>query len=264
MIGFAAAGLLAHTIYLAEQAVSASGYPLSSERDWYFVAAWILAALYLYLTAYHRDNAFGVFLLPLVLGLVGAGTWLADPTPFERRPAVLVWGMVHGTCLMLATVAVLVGFAAGLMYLFQDRRLKKKLPPLRGFRLPSLEWLQTLNSRAVGVAMLFMGVGIMAGVILNMIYTRSEGKQLDWSDPVVPATLFMFCWLVLSGGVSAFYKPVREGRKVAYLTVLTFIFLICLLAIGFLFDTDHRKLKVELEDTHTAHCPVRDQGGMSG
>ena len=258
MLGFAAAGLLAHTIFLVERAVSASGYPLSSEQDWYVVAAWVLAALYLYLTAYHRDNAFGVFLLPLVLGLVAAGAWLADPTPFTRRPALLVWGVVHGTSLMLATVAIFVGFAAGLMYLAQDRRLKKKLPPLRGLRLPSLEWLRKANSRAVGVALIFLGIGILAGVVLNMIYSRSDGTQLDWTDPVVLATLFMFCWLTISGGVSALYKPAREGRKVAFLTVLSFIFLICLLAIGFFFDTEHRKLKVE----HETSPPVLSSSAM--
>lgn len=252
MLGFAGAGLLAHTIYLAERAASASGYPLSSEQDWYMVAAWILAAFYLYLTAYHRNNAFGVFLLPLVLILVAAGTWLADPTPFERRPALFVWGVVHGISLLLATVAIFVGFAAGLMYLAQDHRLKKKLPPLRGLRLPSLEWLRTLNSRAIGIAMLLLGTGILAGVILNTIYSRSEGVQLDWTDPVVLATLLMFCWLTISGGVSALYKPSQEGRKVAYLTILSFIFLICLLTIGFFFDTEHRKLKVERESAQAA------------
>ena len=264
MIGFAAAGLLAHTIYLVERAVSASGYPLSSEQDWYVVAAWILAALYLYLTAYHRDNAFGVFLLPLVLGLVAAGAWLADPTPFERQPALLLWGVLLGTSLMLATVAILVGFAAGLMYLAQDRRLRKKLPPLRGLRLPSLEWLRKLNSRAVGIAMLLLGIGILAGIILNMIYIRSDGTKLGWTDPVVLATVLMFCWLTISGGVSALYKPAREGRKVAYLTVLSFIFLIGLLTIGFLFDTDHRKLIVEHEEAPPANQSSNEAEGEGG
>jgi len=244
MIGFGAAGLLAHTVYLAERAYSAAGYPLSSEQDWYFVAAWILASLYLYLTAYHRDNAFGVFILPLVLGLVAVGTWLADPEPFARQPAMTVWGIVHGTSLLLATVAVLVGFAAGLMYLAQDLRLRRKLPPLRGLKLPSLEWLQKTNSRSIGIAMLLLGIGILGGVVLNVIQVRSSGTRLDWSDPVVLATLVMFCWLVISGGVSALYKPVRQGRKVAYLTVLSFVLLICLLAVGYVFETQHRKLKV--------------------
>lgn len=245
MLGFAAAGLLAHTIYLYERAVSASGFPLSSEQDWYVVAAWILAALYLYLTAYYRDNAFGVFLLPLVLGLVATGAWLADPMPFTRRPAIFVWGLIHGVSLLLATVAVLVGFAAGLMYLAQDRRLKKKLPAPRGLKLPSLEWLRRTNSRAIGLAMLMLGVGILAGVILNMIYARSDNTPLRWNDPVVLGTMLMFGWLVVSGGVSALYRPVLEGRKVAYLTVLSFIFLICLLGVGFLLDTQHRMLRVD-------------------
>ncbi len=214
------------------------------------------------MTACYRNNAFGVFLLPLVLGLVAAA-WLADPTPFERRPALLVWGIVHGTSLMLATVAVLVGFAAGLMYLVQARRLKKKLPPARGFRLPSLEWLQDLNSRSVGIAMFLLGVGILAGVILNMIYTRSEGTRLDWTDPVVLATVFMFFWLAVSSGVSVFYKPARKGRKVAYLTVLSFVFLICLLTIGFFFDTEHTKLRVQ----HQVRSPAASSpipGGREG
>jgi ABC-type transport system involved in cytochrome c biogenesis permease subunit len=255
MLGFAGAGLFAHTVYLVERAISAKGYPLSSEQDWYLVGAWILAAMYLYLTAYHRDNAFGVFLLPLVLALVAAGTWLADPTPFERQPALSVWGAIHGVSLLLATVAVLVGFAAGLMYLAQDHRLKKKLPPLRGLKLPSLEWLQKANSRAVGMAMLLLGVGILAGVVLNMIYTGSDGTKLDWTDPVVLGTLLMFCWLVVSGGVSALYKPAREGRKVAYLTMLSFVFLICLLTVGFFFETKHRTLRVERhqDSSQTAH-----------
>jgi len=174
---------------------------------------------------------------------------------------------VHGTSLMLATVAVLVGFAAGLMYLAQDHRLKRKLPPLRGLRLPSLEWLQKANSRAVGVAMLLLGVGILAGVILNMIYTGSDSSQLNWTDPVVLGTMLMFCWLVISGGVSALYKPAREGRKVAYLTVLSFVFLICLLAIGFFLETEHSKLKVEPLKTSSSIPfvnPPEREGGMFG
>ena len=43
LIGFGAAGLLAHTIFLACRAASASGSPLSSMRDWYLLAAWVLA-----------------------------------------------------------------------------------------------------------------------------------------------------------------------------------------------------------------------------
>ena len=123
MLGFGAAGLLAHTIYLYERAKSVSGSPLSSEQDWYVVAAWFLAATYLYLTAYHRDNA-GVFLLPLVLGLVAAG-WLTRAV--RARPAILVWGWSTG----FPAAGRWCSWGSPVDVFAQDRRLKKKLPPLR-------------------------------------------------------------------------------------------------------------------------------------
>ena len=156
MLGFAGAGLLAHTAFLYHEAVNTTGTPLSSERDWCLVAAWVLAVVYLYLLCYHPRNSFGLFLLPLVLALIAAGRFLAEPEPFAREPASKVWGMLHGSSIVLAAVAVLVGFAAGLMYFGQAWRLKHKLPPGRGLRLPSLEWLARTNHRAIVVSVIML------------------------------------------------------------------------------------------------------------
>ena len=90
-LGFAGAGVFAHTVFLGYQATSAAGLPLSSRQDWYLIAAWVLALAYLYLAVYHPRNAFGVFVLPLVLGLVGVGALVADARPFAREPASQVW-----------------------------------------------------------------------------------------------------------------------------------------------------------------------------
>jgi ABC-type uncharacterized transport system permease subunit len=226
MLGFAGAGLLAHSAFLYYQALKTTGSVLSSERDWYLLAAWVLVVAYLYLVYYHPRAAFGLFLLPLVLGLVGAGAF-ADHTPFDQDRASKIWGIIHGTSILLATVAVLIGFAAGLMYLGQVRRLKHKLPPIRGLRLPSLEWLQRTNSRAIVVSVLMLGVGVLSGMILNRVRTAG----LSWGDPVVFATMAMFAWLLIAVVVGALYRPAREGRKVAYLTVVSFVFLVIALGV---------------------------------
>src|SRR5688500_8285016 len=77
MLGFAAAGLFAHSVYLwlRAQGSLAAGNPLSSWHDWYLLAAWMLAAVYLGLAASRPQTTVGLFMLPLVLGLVG-GAWL--------------------------------------------------------------------------------------------------------------------------------------------------------------------------------------------
>lgn len=239
MLGFAGAGLFAHTVFLVYRAADTVGSPLSSKQEWYLIAAWVLAVVYLYLTSYYPKKSFGVFILPLVLGLIGVGALLADAAPFAREPASRVWGLIHGTSVLLATVAVLIGFAAGLMYLGQAYRLKHKLPTQHGLRLPSLEWLQRVNSRAVVIAMLMLGVGILSGVILNLINYRDRANRVPWNDPFIVSTIAMFGWLLLSSMIGLLYRPAREGRKVACLTVVSFLFLVIALGVGLFVDTQH-------------------------
>lgn len=226
MLGFAGVGLLTHSAYLYHRAVGVAGSPLSSQRDWYLLAAWVLVVVYLYFVYYHPQTAFGLFLLPLALGLIATARF-ADLQPVAPQRASKAWGIIHGTSLLLATVAVLVGFAAAVMYLGQARRLKHKRPPLRGLRLPSLEWLRRTNSRAIVVAVLMSGIGVLSGIVLN----RVRGTRLPWNDRVVLSTSLMFAWLLIALVFGAFYRPARQGRKVAYLTVVSFIFLVIALGV---------------------------------
>jgi len=232
MLGFAGAGLFAHTVYLfyriaaCYEAAGSGAAPLSSTQEWCILAAWLLAVVYLYLTWYHPRVPFGLFILPLVLGLIAVAALVADPRPSAREPASKIWGLMHGISIMLATVAVLVGFAAGLMYVRQDRRLKSKAPRTSPLRLPSLERLQQINSRALVIALMMMGVGIVSGIVLIVINRGRTDRALPWTDPVVISTLLMFGWLLLSSGVGMAYRPTREGRKVAYLTLVSFVFLV--------------------------------------
>jgi ABC-type uncharacterized transport system permease subunit len=125
------------------------------------------------------------------------------------------------------------------MYLGQAYRLKHKLSPQRGLRLPSLEWLQRANSRSLVISMIMLGIGILSGVILNLINSRSHAPQVPWNDPFVLSTLTMFAWLVLSSLVGLFYRPAREGRRVALLTMVSSLFLVMALGVNLFVDTRH-------------------------
>jgi ABC-type uncharacterized transport system permease subunit len=125
----------------------------------------------------------------------------------------------------LGTVAVTVGFLSGLMYLVQSSRLKRKLPPVPGFRLPSLEWLERVNSRSLGVSALLVGIGFASGVILNTHRNRAAEAYVPWVDPVVISLGLMLLWLVMAEVFRLSYPAARRGRKVAYLTVAAFVFL---------------------------------------
>ncbi len=239
MLGFAGAGLFAQTVFLYYRALETAGPPLSSERDWWLLAAWALVAAYLYLVYYHPRAHFGLFLLPLALALIAVGTFLADPEPFARGPASQAWGLVHGMSLLLGVVAMLLGLAASVMYLVQVRRLKHKMLSGAGLRLPSLEWLARANSRAMVAAMLLLGVGVVSGTVLNLIGARAAGTALPWHDPLVLSTNLVFAWLVLAAVVGLWYRPAQTGRKVAYLTLVSFVLLVIVLAVLLSADTEH-------------------------
>lgn len=241
VLGWVVAGLLAHSIYLANEVHRSwqgriEGSPLSSERDWYLLAAWAMAVVCLGLIWGRPKTPFGLFLLPPVLALVGVARFVADPKPFPRESASKIWGMIHGSSILLATVAVLVGLVAGLMYLGQVRRLKHKRPAPGWLPLPSLEWLQKVNARSIVVAVVMLGVGIVSGILLNLI---SKSGHVPWSDPVVLSTMAMFGWLVIACGIGLVSRSAREGRKVAYLTILSFLFLVLALVMVLSVQTQH-------------------------
>ncbi len=156
----------------------------------------------------------------------------------SRGHASRVWGAIHGIALLVGTLAVMVGFVAGLMYLLQSHRLKRKLPPMPGFRALSLEWLEKVNSRVIIVSASMVGIGFLAGVILNVLDRGGTG-ELPWTDPVIWSSALMFAWLLAAAAFNALYRPARRGRKVAYLTIVSFVFLIVTLSMFLLIANQH-------------------------
>jgi ABC-type transport system involved in cytochrome c biogenesis permease subunit len=233
MVGFTLAGLFTHTAFLWMRAahVSAGGSPLSNWYDWYLVAAWVLAVVYLGLAIARPTTTVGIFMLPVILALIGIGYAFRDVAPFPRDRALQLWGIAHGVMLLLGTVAVSFGFVAGVMYLVQSWRLKHHALPQRGLKLPSLEWLQAVNKQSLIYSSCFIALGLIAGIVLNAIESRSAGQAVPWTDGVVISSAVLLVWLLAATLFEWLYKPAQQGRKVAYLTVASFLFLAFVMAI---------------------------------
>src|SRR5687768_14949193 len=87
-LGFALAGLFAHSVYLWMRAQNAgTGAPLSSWYDWCLLGAWMLVATYLVIAIQRPQASVGVFLLPLVMALIGVAWLFRHSPPFAREQA---------------------------------------------------------------------------------------------------------------------------------------------------------------------------------
>ena len=240
MLLFAVIGIGMQTLYLYNRATAPglASVPLSNWHDWYVIAAWVLAAVYIYLAASRPQTSVGLFLLPVVLVLIGVAYAFPQNLTLPPTHAKDVWGIAHGVLLLLGTIAVSLGFVAGLMYLAQSYRLKHKLPPRQGFKLPSLEWLQKVNKQLLALSSCFIGLGIVAGVILNLV--KGQGR-MSWGDPIVLMSGVLLAWLIAATIFEWTYKPAQQGRKVAYLTVVSFIMLAMVMGLLVMGSTQHTK-----------------------
>jgi hypothetical protein len=244
ILGSAAAGLLAHSLYLVAEARRASTVageiPLSSWAHWCFLAAWVLVVAYLAMAITRPRNASGLFVLPLVFLLICLAWWVPSlQTPFPRDQAYRYWSILHGVSLLLGTVVVMLGFAAGVMYLVQSYRLKHKRAVRQGLQLPSLESLQRMNEDSFILSSCLLAAGLISGVVLNWIRHINARDSVPWTDPVVWTSGVLFLWLAAALVFNLVYKPARQGQKVAYLTVASFVFLGMVLGVVWFSPTDH-------------------------
>jgi hypothetical protein len=215
MVAFAAAGLLAHTLFLGWRAVNATALPLSSPFDWYLLAAWLLAGGYIWLTIANPRTPVGLFLLPVVLGLIGAAH-VSNQAPFPQSRATQIWGAIHGCFNLAASVAVAIGALAGALWLIQAGRLARKEPPLRSFRLPSLERLAHTTDRTPGIAVWTAAAGFLSGIVLNAV-NRQRGllETVPWTDSVVLRTAALVAWLVTAAVVTRVTRRLAGGPRIA-------------------------------------------------
>ena len=222
--GFGIAGLFAHTVFLIVQRP-----PLSSQFGTLLLLSWVLAVFYVYGSIHYRKQAWGAFVLPVVVGLVLLTS--AVPRDEEAPNALLpalgslrgesFWSFLHGSLLLLAAVGVCIAFVASVMYLVQARRLRTKMLPAKGLRMLSLERLEEMNRRAINTAFPFLTAGVLVGIFL-MIHRRDDLRE--WTDPRIIAGAVL--WLVFALLLYLRYGVHRRGRQLAVLTIVAFVLLL--------------------------------------
>jgi len=222
-LGFGAAGLFAHAIYVILQP-----FPLSSTFGSVLFLALILAVFYFYGAVHHRKLAWGIFVLPLVLGLVLLATAFQPTNGQDEVTSGIFgfrgehfWGAVHGILLLLAAVGVCVGFLASVMYFVQLYRLRAKISPTHGVRLWNLERIEAMNRRAILCSFPLLTIGLIVGIALQV--HRGEA-WVGFSNPKVLSSLGL--WVVFAILLYLRYAVHARGRQLALWTMAAFALLV--------------------------------------
>jgi ABC-type uncharacterized transport system permease subunit len=156
-------GWLAQTALLVAQAAQAEAFPWSTWAGALNLLSWLVVSVYLVWGCRASFRLLGLTVTPVAAALL-ALAWAGGGTGAEGdHPGVL---LATHVALMLAGFAAFV-LAAGLagLYLWQERRLKRREPSLLRVRIPPLETLDRLESRTLLAGLAALTVGIVVGLV---------------------------------------------------------------------------------------------------
>ena len=231
---------LAHTFAVGMEAVQVGHMPFANPSRAISTFVWLLALAYLYVEVTTEERAMGVFILPIVILL----QTIPVIYPGVERPvpeSPLFW--IHVASLLFAYASFALGGVLGLIYVLQFTELKKKHLGYFYTRLPSLQILDVMNSRAVTIGWLFLTVGLVVGVVWT-----AQARGITPDDPNLQSMalddpkVFMavVTWAVYSFGLLARRTMGWTGRRAAWLSALGFaIIMLSFVPLNYFFTTSH-------------------------
>lgn len=208
-------GWLAQTALIA--VLFAGSFPWDTWAGTLNLFVWLVVGGYLVWGCRARYRLLGLTIMPLAAGLLFA-SWLAGGDSTRDTSAYSTPFLVFHVGLVLAAFAgfTLAAAMSGL-YLFEERRLKRRRPGSVLGRMPSLVTLDTLASRTVLVSL----PALAAGIGLGLVRLRDSGGGFDAlmaASLLTIAVYAAYLLLRLEGG--------WRGRRAAYLALAGFALVI--------------------------------------
>jgi ABC-type transport system involved in cytochrome c biogenesis permease subunit len=235
-------GALVHTFVIGMQTMEVRHLPFANFSRAVSSFVWLLTLSYLYLELTTDERSMGVFILPVIVGLqlipvLHPGVERADPVLDSP------WFWVHVSSLLFAYASFALAGVLGVTYMLQFKEIKKKHLGYFYTRLPSLQILDIMNSRAVTVGWVFLTFGVIVGAVWT-----AQARTIAPDDPNLRAMsiddpkifVALLTWAVYSFAVFARRTLGWTGRRAAWLSSVGFAFaMVNFLAINYFVTTSH-------------------------
>ena len=194
-----AAAALIHTFVIGMRTVEVGQLPFVGTAAVISEFVWLLAVAYLYTEVTTDERAMGVFIVPLLVGLQTISTLsegVINPAPVLNSH----WFAIHVVSLLFAYAAFALACVIGITYVLLFRELKSKQLGFFAARLPSLNVIDAMNGRAVGVGWLFLTAGLLVGAAwlfqLQPENADPRVRAMSFFDPKI--FVVVLSWFVYS------------------------------------------------------------------
>jgi ABC-type transport system involved in cytochrome c biogenesis permease subunit len=206
-----------HTVDLVTGIVRDGHLPLYGLNEVASFLSWSLVLYFVIAQTRYPGSALAGLLFPtaFILEALSAIAPVVEKTP-DLLAASPVFFSVHAGMVLLAYGAFVIMFMAGVMYIAQEREIKRKNFGAFFHRLPSLDTCDSIGSRALGAGFIMLTVGIATG----MMWSRSLDGVYWRGDPT--EVIAVCTWLVYLFLVHYRLTAGWRGRRAALVSIVGF------------------------------------------
>ncbi len=213
-------GLLFHTIFLLCRYSALGVFPVLDLKSALSFFAWAVIVVYLLLNAKFQLMVLGSFAAPFAAFLMLVSTTIPGMEGPVKPIFKSIWLTAHVSTIFTGNAFLALAFLAAIMYLIQERHIKKKnLGSFYG-RLPSLATLDRVNHYAILYGFPFL----TAGMITGSIYAQyALGTYWQWDPKEVWS---LISWLLYAVLLHERVAAGWQGRKAAIMSIVCFLVLL--------------------------------------
>lgn len=213
---FLALGALTHGCGIILQSFAVGHLAVTTSQEALSFFAWILVTTYLVVQLRLDLRILGSFTAPLAVFFMLASSVIPSPMIPSSGIFQSAWVIGHVTALFLSNALFALAFSAGVMYLLQERQIKRKHFGYLYRRLPSLERLDAINYYCLLTGFPLMTLGLLAG----FAYAVNLGQSIWRWDPKEISALVTWCIyaILLHERLAVGWR----GRRAAWMAILGF------------------------------------------
>ncbi len=207
-----------HTIFWIIKSYQIVSSSILHFKDLLNFLSWELVFIYfLFALSSLKIYTTGLFVLPLVLLLFFLSFIFPKQilSPFGPHFKSF-WFPVHAITGLLSHGFLIFGVIVSLMYILQEREIKKKHLGLFFKKLPPLEYLDRANEKCLYLGFIFLSFAMITGAIWSEI---AFGNYWRWSPKEV---ITLVLWLIYAFLIHQRVLIGWRGKKASYMFILGF------------------------------------------
>jgi len=232
------AGFACHTLFLFQQYYTLGAAPVLSLKTSLSFFAWTVTGAYLLFQQRFRLRVLGSFIAPLAAVFMLVSTSMPETETAVIPPIYKsAWLTVHVVTIFAGDGMLAVMFVAAVMYLLQERQIKRKRFGSLYRKLPSLETLDSINHQALVWGFPLLTLGMVTGAIYAQ---QALGSYWRWDPKEVWSLItWLFYAVLLHERLTVGWR----GRKAAVFSILCFSVLLFSFVVVSLWFSDYHSFK---------------------